>query len=240
MKTIAAIFSNVQTDTNDIDGKRIMLAEYVDYAQRVLDDLCFELNVWVKYKTYTPNPSTNPLVTPNNVLIIDSSDNAVNLLRVVRNGREAREYSRQAVGSQGAGNYAFANNSVSLNNADFYSYKDKDENMFLVFMVPFALDESIYIEFLSGRPYNFIKWTQNTSIPDFLCDVVEYGIKMRIFERLFNSGVDTMLSRFQNSERMYLKSLGKARAYTKNFHDERSVVQRQPLKWLPETNRGIY
>ena len=70
MKLIGQIFSNIQTDINDIAGERIQLAEYVDYAQRVADDLALRIKVWISYGRYVPNPTNAPVYpTPNSIVI---------------------------------------------------------------------------------------------------------------------------------------------------------------------------
>lgn len=234
MKLIGQIFSNIQTDINDIAGERIQLAEYIDYAQRVSDDLALKLKVWVGYGTYTPNDSSSPIVPTPNSIVIPASAKPLQLLRVVRGGISAREYSRQAVQDQAMGGDPFATNKTLLNDNDFTSWVNQDESMTLTFTSAFDLDETVYVEMLTGKPYTFNTWSQSTSLPDFLVDVVEYGIKWRVFERLYNSGLDMMMPRMQQAEQRYTKFLGEAKGYTKNFHDERSSIQRQSYRWLSD------
>lgn len=234
MKLIGQIFSNIQTDINDISGERIQLAEYVDYAQRVADDLALKLKVWISYGSYVPNPSTAPVSpTPNSVLI-PASAKPIQLLRVTRNSQVTHEFSRQAIQDQALGADAFGINKVILGDNDFTSWVNQDESMTLTFTTGFDLDEVVYVEMLTGRPYTFTKWTQNTSVPDFLVDVMEYGIKTRVFERLYNSGLDKMQPRMQYAQQMFTKYLGEAKGYTKNFHDERSGIERQAHRWLSD------
>lgn len=234
MKLIGQIFSNIQTDINDISGERIQLAEYVDYAQRVADDLALRLKVWISYGSYVPNPSVSPVLPSPNSVLIPASAKCIQLLRVTRNGQPTREYSRQAVQDQAMGTYPFTTNDTELTAYNFTSFVNQDESMTLTFTTAFEADEIVYTEMLTGRPYNFVTWSQATSIPDFLVDVMEYGIKMRVFERLYNSGLDKMQPRMQYAQQMFTKYLGEAKGYTKNFHDERSVIQRQALKWLSD------
>lgn len=227
MKLISQIFSNIQTDINDIAGERVMLAEYVDYAQRVADDLALRLKVWISYGQYVPNPTTAPVYPSTNSIVIPASAKPIQLLRVVRNSLPTQEYSRQAIQDQALGADAFSANTTVLRDGDFTSFMNADESMTLTFAANFELDEIVYVEMLTGRPYTFNTWSQNTSLPDWLVDVTEYGIKVRVFERLYNSGLDKMLPRMQYAQQMFTKYLGEAKGYTKNFRDERSGIVRQ-------------
>lgn len=240
MKLISQILSNVQTDVNDIGGQRIQLAEYIDYAQRVADEIAYKLEIWITYINMVPNPSLNPVMPAPSTLVIPPAFRAVQLLRVRRNGKEAQEFSRQAAGKMASDNFAFDINSVQLEGADFWSTITQTEEMQLTFVTPFQADEEVYLEFMTGRPYDFQMWTQNTSIPDFLVDTVEYGIKMRVFERLYNSGVEGMKQRLDRAEMKYQRAFAASNAYTKNFHDKRSPVVRQPYKFLSDEIEHYY
>ena len=247
MKLIGQIFSNIQTDINDIAGERIQLAEYVDYAQRVADDLALRIKVWISYGRYVPNPTNAPVYPTPNSIVIPASAKAIQILRLTRNGVTGREYSRQAVQQQAIGDDAFSANTEVLGEMDFTTFVNQDETMTITFVTTLALDEEVYIEMLTGRPYNFLTWSQNTSVPDFLVDVIEYGIKTRVFERLYNSGLDKMLPRMEYSQRMFTKYLAEAKGYTKNFRDERSGIIRQAnrmwsddkttLSWITPVSR---
>lgn len=227
MKLIGQVFSNIQTDVNDIAGERIMLAEYVDYAQRVADDLALRLDVWISYGRYVPNPSSAPIYPAVNSVVIPAAANPIELLRVVRGSTPGQEYSRQAVQGQALGADAFEINRSVLPLGTFTSFRNPDESMTLTFTTNFDTDEEVYVEMLTGKPYTFVVWSQNTAIPDFLVDVFEYGIKMRVFERLFNSGLDKMQPRMQYAQQMFLKYLGDAKGYTKNFHTKKFGIIRQ-------------
>lgn len=233
MKTAGEIFSMVQTNVNDIAGTRIGLAEYIDFMQIVSEELAQKIKVWIDYKKFTPNPSSNPVIPSPFTLTIPSAVNCARILQLFRNGLKSREYSRQAVTNQALANYAFDTNQVLLAGADFYSFRTPDESMLLTFTKPFQEDEEIYIEMLVGRPFDLTIWTQNIEVPDYLFNVFFYGVKYKVFERLFDSGAPVE-KQMVLAEKQYIRYLSDAKAYTNNFHDESSPVRRQSNRWLSD------
>ncbi len=233
MKTAGHLFSMIQTNVNDIAGTRIGLAEYPDFMQIVAEELAQKIKVWIDYKKFTPNPSTNPVTPSPFTLTIPSSVNCTRILQLFRNGVKAREYSRQAVTNQVTGNYAFDTNQVILPGNDFYSFRNPDESMMLTFTDYFDQDEEVYIEMLVGRPFDILKWTQDVEVPDYLFNVFLYGVKHRVFERLFDSG-SPVEKQMALAQKEYIRYLSDAKAYTNNFHDESSPVRRQSNRWLSD------
>ena len=233
MKTAGHLFSMVQTNVNDIAGTRVGLAEYVDFMQIVAEELAQKIKVWIDYKAFIPNPSSNPVLPSPYTLLIPASVNCTRILQLFRNGMKAREYSRQAVTNQITDNYAFDTNQVILTRNDFQSFRNPDESMILRFADYFDQDEEVYIEMLVGRPFDLLTWTQDVKVPDYLFNVFLYGVKFRVFERLFDSGTPVE-KQMMLAEKQYIKYLSDAKAYTNNFHDESSPVRRQSNRWLSD------
>lgn len=234
MKTLSLLYSRVQSQIGDLSFSKIQRAEYVDYAQRIIEDLASETKVWINTATIIPNPTATPVDPIPKTALVPANLSLRRIYRLTRNGKEAREYSIQTIASAAAGNFGFSINHTEFDGLSFATQSNPDESVTIQFVQGFELDEEIKVEYLAGRPFSLTLWHNAISVPDWLADCIEEGIRMQCFKLLFNQGDNTQQARYQNSERLYKDYLRKAISYTRNFLDEHSPLQMQPMIWLGE------
>lgn len=234
MKILSKLYSKVQSQIHDTAFEKVQRAEYVDYAQRVIEDIASETKVWIASTTLTPNPSATPVDPAPSLVTLPANLSVRKIYHVTRNGVECREFSRQTVNNVSRGYYGFTINRTELDELAFTTQARSDESIDIQFGQDFQADETVMVEYLTGRPVNLVAWEDAVSVPDWLSEAVEEGVRMQCFKLLYNQGDESMFGRYQNAERVYREELKKAISFTRNFLDERSPVQSQPMIWLEE------
>jgi len=173
------------------------------------------------------------------VAIIPASERVQSLLLVRRESIEAQEYSFQAVSTWPASGYAFPLNSTGFDSREFNAIRQDDESIHLWFSEIFTVGESITAIVLTQSSWAFQKWTEATSIPDFVMPTMATGVLSRVTRRMFMRGDEKAEKKMAFATAEYDKELRALRVLTRTFVDERSVVVAQPLRWLGEGTGGF-
>lgn len=180
MVDIKTILSDVQMDLADSDHTAVQRAEYVDTVNNILRTVALNTRVWINRKIYTPNDgSQTPPVYQCSIAPIDSP---VFLLAVYRKGTdethflECREYGYQSNMATLRGESSFQKNDIQLGRRSFNTqYRNEntlaiDDGLYIIFNDEIELNEQIAVDFVSGRPFDVVQWTDTMTlqIPDFL------------------------------------------------------------------------
>jgi len=154
-----------------------------------------------------------------------------------------KEFSIQAIIKQQSTPTGFDINDITLYDSAATTFINSnllmpaiDNSITLHFSTAFEVGEELIVDFIQGRPFLLNNWVQNPtiSVPDFLDEVLKYGLKWKVFERCFNKGDDTLIKRVEMAYNNYNKELSRAISYSKNFKDKKSSLLIQPLKYLRE------
>jgi hypothetical protein len=258
MKPIHEIFSAVQNDLHDLGAERVQPAEYVDIFKLV----CFEIHAQTDVaiaRISKDIPSTPPVTIPNpesdinlihpggalirsiyRVLRSGTLDSATN---TIIGGMEMREYSREAILQAQAGNRPHVLNDYNTDSGNLlrmFSTSMASDTIRLTLAVPSAWNERIDVDvYMYESVSSFARlWSGNVlpanSVPQWMADAIESGMRYRIIEKLFLSGSDKAGARMSPANERWRYHLTKLKEYLHDFKDRRSPLQIQPMKWLSE------
>lgn len=240
MFSLRQVFSQVQQSINDLEYSRVQRAEYIDIFHRVIESISHEVNLWLSSKTYVPNPTNAPLDPTPNFFVIPASDKVQYFMRMTKNGVDCREYSFQAIRRTSDFDSAFPLNRIELPENSYAIFVMPDESVRIYSAANIMPGDEFIIEYLTTRPYTAIKWdslnSDNISIPDFLVESVEAGMKMNLFMRLYERGDDSSLNRYKLWESKYHLAKEEASKYTRRLRDKNSFIQIRPYNFLGTRN----
>lgn len=240
MFSLRQIFSQVQQSINDVGYSKIQRAEYIDLFHRVIENITHDVNLWLSSKSYEPNPSSAPLNPSPNFFTIPAADKVQYFMRMSRNGQDCREYSYQAIRRSSDFQEPFPVNATALSETAYAIFVMPDESLRIYSSSTITPGELFNIEYLTSRPYTAIKWdsvnSDNISIPDFLTEAVEAGLKCHLFLRLYERGDEGALNRYRLWENRYVLAKEKASKYTRKLRDKNSFIQIRPHNWLGARN----
>lgn len=253
---VTRIVSEVQNEINDLTFEKITISMYSDLINDALRTIGEFTQVWIKRYIATPRPLGSAEIKEVIIPYQDTLGNVLapyNILQLFvsldagQNWVEGSEHSYQVIGSLQNNNFGYPTNRTlgSPNNfrTQIYSNSGLAMNvgdMLLAFPVTFMEDEQVQIDYISLTPGIFPQWKFDSSliIPDFMYHCLLYYIKYRIFEKLFNQGMNDYSQRYQLALQAYEKNYKpKCQSYARQLRDMNSPKVIQPHIYLPK--RGL-
>jgi len=223
---------------NPIDWTFATIADrdsFIGYQNTDVNKLAFVTadDMYYRMATFLPIITWIP-VSPYE-MIVPGTLNVKSVIQVVRNGIEAREQSQQSVLNANRAERPFTTNATSFGGWEFNIQKRPDESLAIHFSQKIQEQEPIGVHYVANHGYPLNLWTQANMIPDYLTIALRSGLTLECTRKLYLRGDESLAQKVEVLRGLFEADLLQAKAYTKMFLDENSVLRVEPLRWLAET-----